>query len=528
MTTVQHHPLAPPEPLPSLTNRASSAFSPSLPDPEAPRRLLRLRPDVEVGPDGEDVELTHPWGRQRVHALGVPAVTRLAALADETQEALEADELTQSPEAVRLLRLLERFPYLVTTELAGPDGAALATAVPIARSATLPADAPARLPGGTAVVLSRFAFLRRLPDHGTDACVVESPLSSYRVTLHQAGAAAFVAALTVRRTVAEAAALAGLAGASAEALAGLLSGTGFLEPTGEAETDPALWDFHDLLFHSRSRAGRHDYPSGGVFAHQELPQLPAVPGTGPREDGPGIDLPVPDWAEVVDRDPGFSEVLEGRHSVRGYGDEPVTLAQLGELLYRAARVRRVIPGDPESSTAYDVVDRPYPAGGSTGELELYLSVADCAGLEPGVYRYDAAAHRLRPRRWSGAADEAAFRELVTAAWRATNCTVEPQVLITITSRFGRLSWKYSQIAYALTLKHVGVLYQTLYLVATAMGLGPCGLGSGDTDAAARALGLDWTAESSVGEFLIGSRPDGGRALGRGFTDVVAESRRGEG
>ncbi|MFC1420726.1 SagB family peptide dehydrogenase [Streptacidiphilus cavernicola] len=494
------------------------------------RRLLRLRPDVVVEADGDDVELTHPWGRQRVRALGTATVTRLARLAAQD---LDADAAAQGPDGGRLARLLERFPFLVTTVLADPAGNPLATAVPIARSAALsPAASPPAaspdVPAQTPVVLSRFAYLRRLPEENSGACVVESPLAYYRVTLHQPSAGAFVAALTSLRTVAQASAVAGLPVAAGEQLAGLLAGTGFLEPAAGAGSgnDPALWDFHDLLFHSRSRAGRHDYPSGGVFAHPDQPQLPAVPGAGPREDGPGVDLPVPEWAQVVARDPAFSEVLEGRRSVRSYGDAPVTLDQLGELLYRAARVRRIIPGDPESPTAYDIVDRPYPAGGSTGELEVYLSVADCAGLEPGVYRYDAAAHRLQPRHWSGAADEAAFRELLTAAWRATDCTVEPQVLITVTSRFGRLSWKYSQIAYALTLKHVGVLYQTLYLVATAMGLGPCGLGSGDTDAAARALGLDWTSESSVGEFLIGSRPDGPRAVGRGFADVVAESREG--
>ncbi|WP_225850375.1 SagB family peptide dehydrogenase [Streptomyces sp. HPF1205] len=487
-----------------------------------PRHLLRLRPDVLVAPDGDDVELTHPWGRQRVHSLGPATVARLLRLAGQDTD---AGTLTADPDGVRLLRLLERFPYLVTSVLAGPDGVPLATAVPIARSATLPAGAPGGGPAHRPVVLSRFAYLRRLPDPGADACVIESPLAAYRVTLHQPAVSAFVAALTSPRAPARAAAAAGLPAQVGEALAGLLSATGFLErAAGEDGAEPKLWDFHDLLFHSRSRAGRHDYPSGGVFAHQDHPQLPAVPGASPREEGPGIDLPVPDWSRVVAGDPGFTEVLEGRRSVRGYGDRPVTVGQLGELLYRAARVRQVITGDPQSPTSYDIVDRPYPAGGSTGELELYLSVVDCEGLEPGVYRYDAAAHRLKPRRWSCAADEAAFRELLTAAWRATNRTVEPQVLLTVTSRFGRLSWKYSQIAYALTLKHVGVLYQTLYLVATAMGLGPCGLGSGDTDAAARALGLEWTEETSVGEFLIGSLPQGPAPAPRGFRDVVARSR----
>ncbi|MEV6008397.1 SagB family peptide dehydrogenase [Streptomyces sp. NPDC051976] len=551
---------APPAPLPVSVLPAqpagSAAGSAATGDGAPPiRRLLRLRSDIVVEPDGDDVELTHPWGHQRVHGLGAGAVDLLRQL---TAHEIDAAALATLSDGVRLLRLLERFPFLVSSVLAAPGGPPLVTADPIARSATLPARGPGTLAAGTEVVLSRFAYVRRLPgrlaegtavdgeDGAADDCVVESPLASYRVTLHDPRAAAFVTALTRRRTVADAAAEVALPLPAGRALAGLLAGTGFLDHTGDPAADdpvgdpgeedtagqsgppsgrdPELWDFHDLLFHSRSRAGRHDYPSGALFAHPELPQVPAVPGTGPREEGPGIDLPVPDWADVVARDATFTEVLEGRRSVRAYGDTPVTLDQLGELLYRAARVRSVIPADPQYPSAYDVVDRPYPAGGSTGELEIYLSVTACVGLEPGVYRYDAAAHRLRPRHWSSAADESAFRELVTSAWRATNRAVEPQVLFTITSRFGRLSWKYSQIAYALTLKHVGVLYQTLYLVATAMGLGPCGLGSGDTDAAARALGLDWTAESSVGEFLIGSRPSGPAALGTRFADIVEGAR----
>jgi len=75
----------------------------------------------------------------------------------------------------------------------------------------------------------------------------------------------------------------------------------------------------------------------------------------------------------------------------------------------------------------------------------------------------------------------------------------------LTSRFQRLSWKYRGIAYAVTLKNVGVLYQTMYLVATAMGLAPCALGGGDAEGFALAAGTDPLVESSVGEFLLGSR-----------------------
>jgi len=95
--------------------------------------------------------------------------------------------------------------------------------------------------------------------------------------------------------------------------------------------------------------------------------------------------------------------------------------------------------------------------------------------------------------------------LEQAALATTGAPPRLQVLLIVTARFQRLSWKYESIAYATVLKDVGVLYQTMYLVATAMGLAPCAVGGGNADLAARILGLDYLAESSVGEFLLGSR-----------------------
>jgi hypothetical protein len=44
-----------------------------------------------------------------------------------------------------------------------------------------------------------------------------------------------------------------------------------------------------------------------------------------------------------------------------------------------------------------------------------------------------------------------------------------------------------------------------------MGLAPCALGWGDADLFAAAAGTGYYAESSVGEFLLGSAPPGERS-----------------
>ena len=145
--------------------------------------------------------------------------------------------------------------------------------------------------------------------------------------------------------------------------------------------------------------------------------------------------------------------------------------------------------------------RPYPGGGAIYELELYVNVRTCENIPPALYHYCPNEHRLE--KISGPTE--AVDRLIKDAGRSAELAGLPQILITIAARFQRLSWKYESMAYSALLKNVGVLYQTMYLVATAMDLAPCAIGGGDSDLFARAAALDYYAETSVGEFLLGSK-----------------------
>jgi SagB-type dehydrogenase family enzyme len=178
---------------------------------------------------------------------------------------------------------------------------------------------------------------------------------------------------------------------------------------------------------------------------------------------------------------------------------------LGEFLYR---VERVIQYDefeiqtPRGPIRMDFARRPYSSGGGLYELELYLTIRACEGVPLGLYHYDARNHQLE--RISDLTPD--VEGLLLGASYATGIpTQHLQVLITISARFQRMAWTYTSLAYAAILKHVGVLYQTMYLVATAMELAPCGVGSGDADLFARAAGTNYYDETSVGEFLLGSK-----------------------
>jgi SagB-type dehydrogenase family enzyme len=276
--------------------------------------------------------------------------------------------------------------------------------------------------------------------------------------------------------------------------------------SAEGDDNLVLWDFHDLLFHARSTDGRHANPAGGVYPFADAIMPP--PALRPRWPGEKIDLPKVAEPSAEALSPG-ARLLRERHSTRDFDDaRPITLAELSQFLDGTARVRATFNttlGDGGPDFSYAV--RPYPSGGGSYELELYLAVDKCEGLPRGFYHYDAGDHVLVRID----APTPAFEALLKGAEFAMDAPGVPQVLITIAARFGRVAWKYSSIAYSLILKDVGVLMQTLYLMATDMGLGGCAIGSTNIDLFAKLTGLEFHAEGPVGLF----------ALGRGRTTEIA-------
>ena len=468
--------------------------------------LLAWRDGVSAAAAGGGaVAVTGPGGRVTLRGLGpglLGAVARLDPPGDD-EDRLAGAVVAGGGELPRWFFHLDR---LTRNGLVGWSAHEAG-----ARLATLTATAPgfATTPVGPAAdgryALSRFAYLRRLGD----AAVVETPLAPARVTLADGRAAALVGALAAPAAAAELAARAGLSAAAAAGVLTLLLRGGMAVGAGAAEEcDPALrtWAFHDLLFHARSRKGRSDAAYGGTyrFAGGDLPMPPALK---PTPAGEAVPLARPD--RPGRDDPPLGWVLEHRRSVREFDrDRPVTAGELGEFLYRVNRVtdrRAAEVPTARGPVAAELAARPYPAGGGLYELEVYAAVNACAGLAPGLYYHEPAGHRLV--RVAGRTP--AVDGLLRDAGGSTGVPAdELQVVLVLAARVPRVAWKYESIAYALVLKHVGVVYQTMYLAATAMGLGACAVGGGDADLFARAAGTAYAAETSVGEFLLGRRRGG--------------------
>jgi SagB-type dehydrogenase family enzyme len=348
------------------------------------------------------------------------------------------------------------------------------------------------------LVLSRFAYMRR---RGAEM-VLESPRAGALFKICDPKVATAIALLSTPQQIKQLRRREGFPGVE---LLALLLDCQILFKVGAGESglrmaegdhSLVLWDFHDLLFHTRSTEGRHANPLGGVYPYVGVISPP--PAVRPSWPGKKIDLRKVSATHPEAISP-VAKLLRERHSTRSFDDQrPITLAELSQFLEGTARVLST------SNTKLDLDDgshtvRPYPSAGAAYELELYLAVNLCEGLARGFYHYDADAHVLAPIGVPTNAVEA----LLAGAEYAMGAPAAPQVLITIAARFGRISWKYSSIAYALILKDVGVFMQTLYLMATDMRLGGCAIGIENIDLFAKMTGVEFHVEGPVGQFAIG-------------------------
>jgi oxazoline/thiazoline dehydrogenase len=362
-------------------------------------------------------------------------------------------------------------------------------------------------PAPTAVLqLSRFTRIHR-EGH---ALGLESPLAIAKVVLHDRRLAALLHDLGPPTAVAELLARAELPPPVVGAVLGMLLVGGLVcrvPPGGRPEEDVepahgALWDPVELLAHHHARSDPFAPPLGKTFPFADRCDPPPVL-TPPRSE-PAIALPHPDLALRRRTDPPLAEVMETRRSLRDHGAEPIALAALGELLHRTLRVRASEP--PDGRTHAGRSDRPYPSAGACYPLEAYVAVSRCLGLAPGLHAYDPLHHALHRIDPPAHAPAGTLEGLFDDAMHASGAAARPQLLLVLTARFGRTAWVYGPLAHRLVLQEVGVVLQSLYLAATAMGLAACALGRGSASRFAALTGLDPRQEASVGEMMIGSRP----------------------
>ncbi len=165
------------------------------------------------------------------------------------------------------------------------------------------------------------------------------------------------------------------------------------------------------------------------------------------------------------------EALAKRRSVREYRPEPLTLAEVGQLLWAAQGITR--PGD----------HRTAPSAGATYPLEILLLAGSVHDLSPGLYRYRPPEHALVPLL------EKDLRIKLTADALGQSCVKDGAAALVITAIYERTTGKYGQRGRRYVHMEVGYASENIHLQATALGLGTVAVGAFHDDRVQELLNL---------------------------------------
>ncbi len=156
------------------------------------------------------------------------------------------------------------------------------------------------------------------------------------------------------------------------------------------------------------------------------------------------------------------EAIYRRRSIREYTGEPLTLKELGQILWAAQGI-----------TFPEYGFRSAPSAGATYPLEIYVSVREggIEGLASGIYHYDPFSHSLiliKPGDYS--------QELAHAALDQEWVRKAPVCLI-LTAEFKRTTSVYGERGIRYVYMEAGHVGQNIYLQATSLGLGTVAVGA---------------------------------------------------
>lgn len=163
------------------------------------------------------------------------------------------------------------------------------------------------------------------------------------------------------------------------------------------------------------------------------------------------------------------EALSRRRSVRAYGDEPLTLAEVSQLLWAAQGVT----SERGLRTA--------PSAGALYPLELYLVAGNVTGLSDGVYRYRPSGHGL------ARVLEGDRREELYLAARSQASVRAAAAIIVFAAIYERTTGKYGERGIRYVHIEVGHAAQNVFLQAAALDLSAVVVGAFQDDAVKRVV-----------------------------------------
>ena len=161
-----------------------------------------------------------------------------------------------------------------------------------------------------------------------------------------------------------------------------------------------------------------------------------------------IKLPEPQYDSNV----SIERALLQRRSIRNYTQEPLTLAEISQLLWAAQGIT-----NPRGF-------RTAPSAGALYPLEIYIAAGKVRKLPPGIYKYKPHGHELI-KRVEG--DKRKELYLATLSQSAIN---EAPVVFVFSAVYGRMTGKYGERGINYVHMESGCAVQNVYLQAVSLGL----------------------------------------------------------
>ena len=203
-------------------------------------------------------------------------------------------------------------------------------------------------------------------------------------------------------------------------------------------------------------------------------------------------------------------LLRSRRSARVYTQEIVTLEQLSFLLWATQGVKDI------RGKSYATL-RTVPSGGARHEYETYLLVRHVSGLENGAYHYLPLEHALEFLHPVEDMETVISDTLCGQSWAAKANVVFYWAMVAY-----RAEWRYGIYAHRPALIDAGHIGQNLYLSATALGLGTCGIAAFSHELCCEVFGLDGTEEYVVYSMPVGTVRSQDKEAEQAFYQFVAD------
>lgn len=165
------------------------------------------------------------------------------------------------------------------------------------------------------------------------------------------------------------------------------------------------------------------------------------------------------------------EALSKRRSVRDYKDEPLTLAEVSQLLWAAQGIT-----NPDGF-------RTAPSAGALYPLELYVVAGNVKDIAAGVYKYRVGAHEL------AMVTPGDRRGELAAVALDQSCIKEAAIDFVFAGVYERTTRKYGERGIRYVYMEVGHAAQNVYLQAVSLGLGAVVVGAFEDDKIKKVVGM---------------------------------------